>query len=86
MSHELATLVMDCLAKDPAQRPQTAEVVLERLQSAPEAGTWTGRDAHAWWKANSDKLSNKRPRAPGSAQSTMAIDFQNRGGSSSGRA
>jgi serine/threonine-protein kinase len=86
LSPELAVLVMECLAKNPAQRPQSAESVLERLQSTPEAGTWIGRDAHAWWKANGDKLSNKRPRTPGSAQSTMAIDFQNRGGSASGRA
>jgi serine/threonine-protein kinase len=83
LSQALATLVMDCLGKHPAQRPQTAEAVLERLHTCPEAGAWTGRDASAWWKANAAKLSGKRTPQPGSAQSTMAIDFQNRGSSSS---
>jgi eukaryotic-like serine/threonine-protein kinase len=82
ISEELAALVMDCLAKDPAQRPQTAEAVLERLQGCPETGAWVSRDARAWWAAHGTRLSAKRTRPTGSAQSTMAIDLQNRGPSS----
>ncbi len=85
LSQELATLVMNCLAKDPAQRPQTAEAVLERLQACPEAGAWVGRDARTWWATQGTRLSARRTQSTGSAQSTMAIDLQNRNPSSGAR-
>ena len=42
-------LVMECLAKDPAERPASAAVVSERLAATVPADSWTHEAAHAWW-------------------------------------
>jgi len=46
---ELDRLVMDCLAKDPAQRPGSVGVLLEVLHSIHDASPWTQQEAQAWW-------------------------------------
>jgi eukaryotic-like serine/threonine-protein kinase len=43
-------LVLACLAKDPASRPQTADDVAERLGAIGGVAPWTRAQAHAWWK------------------------------------
>jgi DNA-binding NtrC family response regulator len=43
-------LVLDCLATDPARRPATAEVVLERLDELPNEAAWDQRRARDWWE------------------------------------
>ncbi|MBL8137158.1 MAG: serine/threonine protein kinase [Acidobacteria bacterium] len=45
----LDVLVLDCLAKDRARRPQTAEVLSQRLATAVNGATWTGQAAKTWW-------------------------------------
>ena len=44
----LDELVVACLAKDPALRPQSAREVSERLE-AMDAGAWTQARAREWW-------------------------------------
>jgi serine/threonine-protein kinase len=46
----LDALVMDCLAKDPAARPDTAEDLAERLASIEVADGWTPARAAEWWE------------------------------------
>lgn len=74
----LASLVMDCLAKDPERRPRSAEAVLERLQASAEASTWAARDARRWWSEHGSKLRVAHAAGKGSGQSTLAIDLQGR--------
>jgi serine/threonine-protein kinase len=45
----LETLVLDCLAKDPATRPATAELLAERLASVVPSTAWTPQMARGWW-------------------------------------
>ena len=46
----LDQLVMSCLAKDPAERPQTARELSRRLTAVCEAGAaWTEDRAREWW-------------------------------------
>jgi serine/threonine-protein kinase len=47
---ELENLIMDCLAKDPEDRPQSVFAVLERLEKLSRLGTWTQEDAIDWWE------------------------------------
>jgi serine/threonine-protein kinase len=43
-------IVLECLAKDPRHRPQTAGELSERLASLGLEKTWTDRDAAVWWR------------------------------------
>jgi serine/threonine-protein kinase len=45
----LDALILSCLAKDPAARPQSARELSRRLGEAVAPETWTGDHASAWW-------------------------------------
>jgi len=49
ISPSLDALILKCLAKDPADRPQTAAELDERLAASIIGGEWTAKNAHAWW-------------------------------------
>jgi serine/threonine-protein kinase len=46
---ELESIVLDCLAKDPGDRPQTADQLAARLAAVPLAPEWTDSRAREWW-------------------------------------
>jgi serine/threonine-protein kinase len=45
----LDELILDCLAKDPAARPQSADALAERLASIEIPSPWTLSRAREWW-------------------------------------
>jgi len=47
-------LIMDCLRKDPAQRPQDCRMILERLEVIPWSEPWTWKMAGEWWNSYPD--------------------------------
>jgi serine/threonine-protein kinase len=49
---ELDRLVLACLAKDPARRPQTADELADRLEACGLASSWTAEDARDWWRTH----------------------------------
>jgi serine/threonine-protein kinase len=53
---ELESLLLDCLAKDPAARPAGAHAVRRHLERCVAFGQWTKDDARAWWEAHGGAL------------------------------
>src|SRR5207247_6573469 len=45
----LDDLVLSCLAKDPANRPQSARELSRRLAEVDGASAWTQERAREWW-------------------------------------
>jgi serine/threonine-protein kinase len=58
---ELDAFVLDCLRKNPADRPTDAAELLQRLCSSPLAHRWSNVHAHSWWQAKMPDLA--RPLA-----------------------
>ena len=48
----LDRLVLSCLAKDPAQRPQSAKELSSRLAEIDVLSPWTEERARDWWTTN----------------------------------
>ena len=48
----LDRLVLDCLAKDPAARPENAQALSARLAAVPLARPWSEVDAARWWESH----------------------------------
>jgi len=49
---ELDALVLRCLSKDPADRPQNGDELLDALAAVPLGEPWTQTRSRAWWDAH----------------------------------
>ena len=58
---DLEAVLLDCLAKEPADRPESARVLEERLTATTSAGGWSRTDAERWWERNSPATGAYRP-------------------------
>ena len=56
---DLETLILDCLAKKPQDRPASARILRDGLRSCANALGWNNDKAAAWWLTHRDRL---RPR------------------------
>jgi tRNA A-37 threonylcarbamoyl transferase component Bud32 len=59
----LEELVLQCLEKEPARRPASAEVVSDRLNAIPLESPWTAERAEQWWAVHRPPAPDARPLA-----------------------
>ena len=73
---ELEAIVMECLAKNPDDRPQSAGEIRARLAASLEVPRWRQADAHAWWQVHGEAL---QPELADGSHSeitrTLAVDL-----------
>lgn len=84
VSRQLESLILDCLAKDPASRPSSMTEFLVRLETSPEAQAWTAVLRREWWARHvktADREPVEGPLDPmcSEVKSTIRIDLSTRG-------
>jgi serine/threonine protein kinase/CHASE1-domain containing sensor protein len=52
ISEALERVILDCLAKSPAERPASADALSRRLAACPEHDGWSWDDARRWWETH----------------------------------
>ncbi|MCH9652812.1 MAG: serine/threonine protein kinase [Planctomycetes bacterium] len=52
VSEGLEQIIMQCLEKDPARRPESAGELVQQLSECQLDEKWTIQDAREWWKQN----------------------------------
>lgn len=54
LDEELQRVILSCLEKEPAKRPQNARELHELLQNCSSVPVWSLNDANSWWSNQSD--------------------------------
>lgn len=49
VAQPLCDLIMQCIAKSPADRPQSIDLILRKLEEISPRQDWSSRDAERWW-------------------------------------
>ena len=49
LPEDLEYVIMSCLAKDPAERPESAQALSDLLRAC-DCGVWSSDDARLWWE------------------------------------
>jgi len=71
----LERLILDCLAKDPSARPQSARELLRRLDACQDLNgeTWTQQRARSWWSSHQEGLNEGRAEATDQSPATIMV-------------
>jgi eukaryotic-like serine/threonine-protein kinase len=70
---ELDELVLACLQKDPARRPQNAGELFRMAYNCRTAEGWNADAAEAWWQAHLPELTGPLAATTGERQTTAAV-------------
>jgi serine/threonine-protein kinase len=76
---DLEQIVLGCLAKDVAARPQGAHAMAEQLRGCQDAAAWKEADAEAWWKRTARPVASPEATAPTADGRTLCcVDMKDR--------
>jgi serine/threonine-protein kinase len=75
---DLEQLVLQCLAKDPGGRPQSASSLRASLLACEDASRYDRTEARAWWLAHRTTLQSGTARTATGSPATMAVDLRGR--------
>jgi hypothetical protein len=77
---DLEAVILACLEKDPARRPESAAELSRRLAACADWRKWGPREAHTWWREHQDLLAGPRTAAagPAAAPATIRVDLDAR--------
>ena len=83
ISTELESLILDCLAKAPGDRPAGMNAFLERLTRCPKASTWTPDRRRLWWREHvldvpATEAQTSRTTPLPEVEATIRIDLSSR--------
>jgi hypothetical protein len=85
LSQAVERIILRCLEKDPAGRPQSIAELTAALQACPLAGTWTPEQARTWWQRFGQVGLPQSVAKPGvKAEATLRINVSGRTGSPGG--
>ena len=74
LPEDLEALLLRCLEKKAADRPQSAAELSAALEACTGVGNWTESDARRWWQEHDDALQAKRARDAGTSTTrTIAV-------------
>jgi serine/threonine-protein kinase len=73
VSHDLESLVLQCLSKRPADRPATASALIARLAQCQDRDRWSAQDAESWWTRCRDALDRRRSTPPSARAASPAV-------------
>ncbi len=68
---ELEDAIMDCLAKEPDERPANAQLLIDRLDAVPLAADWTPQRARQWWDVHLPAPMGDTPCTKGELEPAM---------------
>jgi serine/threonine-protein kinase len=73
---DLEELLLSCLEKDPADRPQSAAALGQRLQACQSMGEWTETHARSWWDLHGESLRSVSDADEGHVETkSLAVDL-----------
>jgi serine/threonine protein kinase len=75
---DFAGILLDCLAKNPEDRPQSARALKQRLQACLCPSPWGVEEALAWWEASEPWLRREPSERQPVSQSTLDVDLGRR--------
>lgn len=73
IDENLEFLILQCLAKEPDKRPQSAQELIQRLGECQTDHAWNKQEAAQWWTRREAFLQEHRTVSPGSFEPTRVV-------------